>query len=371
MPTLTFYPIGNADCCLIDLDSGEKLLFDYGNMSVPDDPSDQRCDLKELLRKDLDASGRNHYEVVTFTHLDRDHFAGFSEFFYLEHAAKYQDDKRARIDTLWVPAGVITEEGCEDAEGRVLQAEARHRLKKGEGIRVFSRPDALKEWLEDNGLTLEARKDLITDAGQIVPGFNVKDHGLEFFSHSPFAWRQDDGSLEDRNTHSIVVQAVFGEGECETKIILSGDADHEALTAIAENTKRHNNDVRLEWDVVNLPHHCSYLSLGPEKGAEKTEPVPEVRWLFEEQGRDRGTIISTSDPIPATDETQPPHRQAANYYKEMIAEKSGEFIVTMEHPSKASPEPLVISIQCSGAKVEKRFVGAAVSAASQRSPRAG
>jgi hypothetical protein len=111
--------------------------------------------------------------------------------------------------------------------------------------------------------------------------------------------------------------------------------------------------------------------LGPEKGAEKTEPVPEVKWLFEEQGRDRGIVVSTSDPIPSTDETQPPHRQAAKYYKDMLAEKSGEFVVTMEHPSKSAPEPLFITIECEGAKIEKRFVGATVSAMSQRSPRAG
>ena len=96
MPKLTFYPIGNADCCLIDLEGGEKLLVDYGNMCDPDDPDDKRCNLKESLREDLDACDRNHYEVVTFTHLDRDHFAGFSEFFYLEHAAKYQDDERVQ-----------------------------------------------------------------------------------------------------------------------------------------------------------------------------------------------------------------------------------------------------------------------------------
>ena len=270
-----------------------------------------------------------------------------------------------------MPAGLITEEGCQDAEGKILQAEARHRLKEGKGIRVFSRPEALKDWLEDNGLTLEDRKNLITDAGQIVPGFNLKEHGVEFFSHSPFAWRQDDGSLEDRNTHSIVVQAVFGESECATKVILSGDSDHEALTAIVENTKRHKNDVRLEWHVFELPHHCSYLSLGREKGAEKTEPVPDVKWLFEDQGRDRGIVVSTSDPIPSTDEVQPPHRQAANYYKGMLSEKNGEFVVTMEHPSTSAPEPLIVAIECEGAKIEKRFIGAAFSATSQRSPRAG
>ena len=31
MPKLTFYPLGNADTCLIDLADGRKVLFDYAD----------------------------------------------------------------------------------------------------------------------------------------------------------------------------------------------------------------------------------------------------------------------------------------------------------------------------------------------------
>ena len=50
MPTLTFFPLGNADSCLIDLASGEKLLLDYGHQGNPEDDNDLRCDLPALLR---------------------------------------------------------------------------------------------------------------------------------------------------------------------------------------------------------------------------------------------------------------------------------------------------------------------------------
>lgn len=42
IPTLTFIPLGNADSCLIDLQSGEKLLLDYGNQGNPEDDNDLR-----------------------------------------------------------------------------------------------------------------------------------------------------------------------------------------------------------------------------------------------------------------------------------------------------------------------------------------
>ena len=45
MPTVTFYPLGNADCCRIDLPGGEKLLFDYADVRCADEASDKRIDL--------------------------------------------------------------------------------------------------------------------------------------------------------------------------------------------------------------------------------------------------------------------------------------------------------------------------------------
>ena len=57
-----------------------------------------------------------------------------------------------KIAKLWVPAAAIVDDQCED-EAKILQAEARHRLKSGKGIKVFSRPDMLKDWLGDQGLS--------------------------------------------------------------------------------------------------------------------------------------------------------------------------------------------------------------------------
>lgn len=183
MHKITFYPLGNADCCKVDLSNGKKLLFDYAHTRNGEDENDPRIDLAKILKEDLEESNRKDFDVVAFTHGDDDHIHGFSEFFYLEHAQKYQNDERIKIKELWVPAAMIIEEGLE-GEARILRAEARHRLKNGERIRVFSRPERLKDWLESEGLSLEERKHLITSAGQLVPGFDDKSSkGVEFFVH--------------------------------------------------------------------------------------------------------------------------------------------------------------------------------------------
>ena len=197
MITATFFNLGNADTCRLDLGNGKKLLFDHAHLKDAEDENDERIDLAKDLREDLEAAEKDHFDVVAFTHLDDDHINGATDFFHLDHAEKYQGEGRIKISELWVPAAVLIEKGLTE-EAAVIRAEARHRLKEGYGIRVFSRPSALKKWLEDEGLTLESRKKFITDAGQLVPGFTKKTDGVEFFVHSPFAKSGDNGDAKNQ-----------------------------------------------------------------------------------------------------------------------------------------------------------------------------
>ncbi len=293
MHKITFYPIGNADCCKIDLSNGRKLLFDFANCRDSDADDDLRIDLANALIDDLKVAEKNSFDIVAFTHGDDDHIHGFSEFFYLEHAKKYQDNDRIQIEELWVPAAIIIEKGLKD-EAIILQAEARYRLKNGSRIRVFSRPDKLKEWLQEEGITIDERRTCITDAGKIVPGFNKDVDGVEFFVHSPFAAHVGN-DLVDRNECALIMHATFNYKGQETKFMIIGDKTHEILTDIVKITRSHEREARLEWDVFNIPHHCSYLALSSERGKEKTDPVPDVRWLLE-QGKEKGLLVSCSDP---------------------------------------------------------------------------
>jgi hypothetical protein len=364
---LTFHPLGNADCTRFDLADGKKLLVDYADMRNPKDPWDRRVDLPEELRSDLRAAKRDYYDVVCFTHLDDDHCCGAGDFFWLEHALKYQGEGRIKIRDLWVPAAAILEDGCEDS-ARIIRQEARYRLKKGSGIRVFSRPTRLKEWLERNGLTLESRAHLITDAGQFVPGFSkAGPERVQFFIHSPFGWRQNGSEVIDRNQDSVVFQATFLEGGRETHALFMSDIDYESIEQIVKTTKRHKNEDRLLWDIFKVPHHCSYTAIGPDKGEDETKPVPDVKWLCETQGQERHTMMSTSESIPvkgsAEDkDCQPPHRQAAAYYKRVARAKDGQFKVTMDLPSSIKPKPSTIEITDRGARL--LTISATVGAAS-------
>lgn len=382
MHKVTFHNIGNADCVLLSLNNGRRLLFDYAHMRDPDDDDDLRCDLPQALREEL--GDEDSIDVVAFTHLDRDHYARATEFFFFEHIKQYQDgidrEPRIRMDEMWVPAAVITESlGMDaDSEAKAIQKEARERFKAKKGIRVFSRPARLREWCEKNGIDFEGRKHLVTDAGQIAPGFSTDDDGVEFFVHSPFAKRQNECEVEDRNEDSLIMHATFVVDGRETKLFLASDGGHEVLTDIVEVTDSKGNNARLEWDVFKLPHHCSHHSLSskPREG-DKSKPEPKVARLFEHYGREGCVVVSTSDPIPEKGSKEdarganPPHRQAANYYREDVVSCEDDFKVTMEHPDADKPAPLVIQIDGFGATVKKVRRAAAFVATTSRAPRAG
>lgn len=366
---MTYYPLGNADSCLIQLDNGRRLLFDYANLRNQDDKLDLRANLPEELLKTFSKDDAREFDVVAFTHADDDHVHGASDFFYLEHAKKYQGDDRIKMKELWVPAAFVLESGLSGDAGAIRQ-EARHRLKNGKGVRVFSRPQLLKEWLEENGLKIEDRAELITDAGTLVSGFDLPSDNFEVFSHSPFGWRIEK-DVEDRNSNGLVVQLSFQTKTRVTRAILGSDTEWEAWDQIVSTTLSHKNEARLEWDIFKVSHHCSFTALAADKGKDMTEPCANISCLFG-KGSQRAVLVATCYPIPSDDnDDQPPHRQAAAYYKEVATNFKGFFKVTMETPNATSPQPLVILITDDGATVEKSVASLRDSVIVHTAPRAG
>ena len=182
---VSFFPVGNGDTSQIVLGKTDRwLLFDFHHHKRSEEEGSTDFNLKKHLKDLLKAAKRDYYDVLSLTHGDDDHIRNSTEFFELRHAAKYQGGDRTKVRELWVPAAMILEDGTNDQQTNeviIWRQEARYRLKEGKGIHVFSRPDKLKAWLEKNGLTLEQRLHLITDAGQLVPGFSLTSDEVEFF----------------------------------------------------------------------------------------------------------------------------------------------------------------------------------------------
>lgn len=378
MHKVIFYNVGNGDTSQIILENKKRLLFDYCHRKKGEDPKDPLIDLKKRLTDELKAAGRDYFDVVAFTHGDDDHICGSTEFFELLHAEKYQGKDRVKIRELWVPAAMILEPSTQEQKSDEVilwRQEARHRLKQNKGIRVFSKPEALKDWLEDNGMTVESRKHLIVDAGQLVPDFTLAGDEVEFFVHSPFIKHMEDGVDILRNDCSLIFQVRFEVKGTRTDYFAVGDADYDVFEDVVTTTKYHKRDDQLDWHLFNIAHHCSYRALAPEKGEKETIPTPKVKELLK-HGKPDAYMVSSSNPISADAEAykqdQPPHIQARKAYERHLDEVGGrKLLVTMEEPNGFHPEPIEFEITERGLRrAGKDRSGAAVAVGSV-TPRAG
>lgn len=375
--TLTFYPVGNGDSSLIKLQNGRWVLMDYRHQAQGEDSTTPIIDLQKRLRGELDEAKRNDFDVVAFTHADEDHIGGSTDFFYLDHSTKYQKGNRAKIKTLWVPAAMILDKGADATECDecgIWREEARYRLKNNNGVRVFSRPKELENWLKSAGLTLESRSHLITDAGQCAPDFTIAADSVEFFCHSPFI-KHCDGSDVLRNEAGLVFNVRFEISGRRIQYFAIGDADYTVLEDIVDITTYHHNEDRLDWHLYKAPHHCSYTALSSEKGAKETTPTEGVVSLLK-RGQTGGYVVTSCNPIDegraAEEQTQPPHIQAKRCYTTYLGICRGRRVmVTMEEPDRVKPEPLVFEITALGLQPLTKSRSGAATVVMTTPPRAG
>jgi hypothetical protein len=369
---VVFYPVSNGDTSQITLPNDKRILFDFCHRPGCEQEDSPDIDLKNHLKEELNDAKRDYFDVVAFTHADKDHIQGSTSFFWLEHAKKYQGDHRIKMKQLWVPAAMVLESASDDeqsAEFVILRQEARHRLLEGKGILVFSQPPELMDWLvpalKARGEKADARDHLFVDAGTLVPGYTLVNDQIEFFCHSPFIEHCEDGDII-RNSAALVFNIRMQAGGQLMDYLEVGDADWEDLERIVKATRKHKNDDRLNWDLFNIPHHCSYLSLSDEKGEKETVPKPLVKALLL-QGQEGAYIVSCSKPIAddkeAYEQTQPPHIQARNAYENYLEQVDGrKFLVTMEEPNAYKPKPITFEFTVSGLAWKKTAAAAAGSA---------
>lgn len=350
--TITFFPEGNAECVFLKLDNGKRMLMDYANMHNNDS---RYTDLAESL-KDIDT-----FDVVMFTHPHDDHVKGAADFFYFDHAIKYQTGERAKIKDLWISAAFLLDVNpCEDA--RVIRQEARYRLKEcgGKGVKIFAAPGSLASWLEKHELSTDENDHPIIHAGTLLDS-SRHDLGdeISIFVHAPFS--EDAEDADNRNDPSIVIQIALDNADQTTNIFITGDTPHDVLDKIVNRSEASGNADYLKWDLYDIPHHCSYTGLSNEKGKDITEPSEAIKRLLQEYGQENAFLVAScrafSDVV-EDDDTQPPHAQAKKAYRKYSKNTDGSsriLLITSEYSGKTNPKPLRFKIDCMGIQEDTGF----------------
>ena len=191
-----------------------------------------------------------------------------------------------------------------------------------------------------------------------IPGDSIKEINgkimslLEFFVHSPFKDSLVEGRAEaDKNGTSIVMQARFKYLSSDTQpsalYLFGGDADHYIWKEIQNQSKNHNNDKKLDFDIFMAPHHCSwtYFNDVPYKKGVTDTPVDSSKNLITKHKTSGAVIIASSKQI-KDDDDNPPHYPAKEEYIKLIG--SDKFISLAEEPDSKNPKPVIYEVTSSG-----------------------
>ena len=217
------------------------------------------------------------------------------------------------------------------------------------------------DWMEEEELSYEDKKHLFVYAGQTVNTFKYEHDQVEFFTHSPFS--DSDSTADDvyRNEDALVFQVRF-KAPVPVNLMAFGDSKWDAIDTIVQRSKDKNNTDRLKWDLLNIPHHCSYECLHADKEDEArkderiTVPTMLIKELLEEHSSWYAHLVSSSWPIRDDEEAyaqiQPPHIQAQKGYKDSIG-SDVRFWVTMAYPNEDKPEPLEFEVGTFGLTKKK------------------
>jgi hypothetical protein len=307
-----------------------------------------------------------------FTHAHEDHVKGASDYFYLNYTPKYQVGDRVKIKELWVSAAFLLDVNpCEDA--RIIRQEARYRLKKcnGQGVKIFAAPNTLDSWLTANDLSTDDNDHPIIHAGTLLDSsMHNLGNEVSIFVHAPFSEDSDD---DDRNTSSIVLQISLINAYRNTDIFITGDTPHDVIDKIVTRSETNGNSKYLNWDLYDIPHHCSHTGLAAERGEDITEPSDNIKRLLGEYGRQNAFLVASCRALSdvGEDDTQPPHFQAKKAYIKFSKNADGTaktFFVTSEYKGIVTPKPLRFTIEDTGIK-EDTVISAKI--ISSPAPRAG
>jgi hypothetical protein len=308
------------------------MLIDFAN--VKSDNTDKRWNLTEEF-EDI-----KYFDVVMFTHAHEDHVKGASDFFNMQYSRS--KDKGATIGELWLSSAFITDDpSCEDS--RVIRQEVRARLKEGKTVKVFGFGNELKKWLESADISESSVEHLIFNAGKSI------DHELgdevSFFLHAPFFDDCDD--VGDKNDPSVVMQMRLYNLRRETNIFITGDAPSDVLDEIVQRTLNAGNKNYLQWDIYDIPHHCSDTGLC-NNSEEKVKPTNNVEWLLN-QSKQNAFIVASCNPLAETE--TPLSEEAAKAYQSCVKDDV-KFKITMEWQKCSSPEPMIFNIDDYGLKLK-------------------
>lgn len=346
-----FWPVGTGDSTTLVVDDDTVMQIDLHDLAKADsDDSAEIPVVDELVACLPVRDGRPYLAVFALTHADKDHCLGFADLL-----------SKVTIGELWATPRLwreYEEDGapdlCDDA--RAFQEEAERRVEAvraavAKGVSPRS-GDRLIVIGYDTDHDKHAYDDLPAEfksgPGKAISTLDGVDCSgrFEAFIHAPFAA----DAAAARNDTSLAMQVTLQDESGVTgKLLLFGDLAHDTIMKVFSYSEAHDRAVRVEWDLLLAPHHCSkkVMYLRSVDGSEVLQS--DVIDAFERNQLPGAVVVSSSGRIPSEDQdgANPPHKMAFDRY----AELADEVLVTMEWLDVNEPSPIVFGVTAAGAGI--------------------
>lgn len=348
-----FWPVGTGDSSTLVIDEQTVVQVDLHDLAKADDDDTHEVPVVDLLAGALPqgTDGRPYLAVFVLTHADKDHCSGFADLL-----------ARVTIGELWATPRLWREfddpdapELCKDA--KAFQEESVRRVEATKkAIASGTEPSSADRILvvgydtdHDKHAYSELGSPYLATPGDSITKLDGKDFAgrFEAFLHAPF--KAD--CAEARNDTSLSMQVTLTEsGGVDGKMLLLGDLAHDTIMKIFSYSEYYDRAQYLVWNLLLAPHHCSKKVMYVREDG-KDVLHDDVLEAFARHARDSAVIVSSSAPIPVRDEDglNPPHRMAADRYREIV--DAGSFLCTMETPSKEAPAPVMFGVDAEGARI--------------------
>jgi hypothetical protein len=354
------FRVGNGDMTLMVLESGRRLLVDIDirggvvdGSELPDVASQLRNELDELGR---DSEGRLYVDAFLLTHPDQDHIRGLASHFHLGPPLEWSEKlDKIFIREQWSSPIVFRRASknhtlCDDACD--WSTEARRRVRRFRELGSPSDGDRILIMGEDvDGKTDDIGSIVIKVDEQFSRICGASDYSFEARLLAPL--RADDEAEEEvisKNDSSVILRVDLKvQHVTKARYLIGGDAG----VAIWEKiwNRNEHQSVRLEYDVLIAPHHCSWRSLSydswSERGERATVNVAARSALG--QARDAALVVASSKSV-IDDDDDPPCIRAKREYLDILTRVGGEFRCVADGPGD---KPLTIEVLSSGTKIKR------------------
>ena len=343
-PKLTFFPVGNGDMTLIQLENGQTILIDVNIRASADDPNYDIPDVGNQLRRRLhrDSKGRLLVDALLVSHLDQDHCTGLTSHFHLGPAEAWSKSAdKIFIGELWASPRIFRRASRHHAlcdEARAFQREAKRRVSSLQHVQgIPPSGDRILILGEDKDGSTDGLSSIAIKVGESFSIVNRQNSSMcvRLLGPLPPSREEDEEDLRSKNNSSPILNFTLwaGANQDACRFLTGGDAEVVVWEHLWRWHWRHSECLR--YDILLAPHHCSWHSLSHDSWREDRENarVSVAARAALSQTRAPAVVVASSKAI-KDDDSDPPCIRAKREYEAIIASGNGSFVCVGEPESK-------------------------------------